>query len=144
MKNKVATTMSAQDTLPEVAVYLCKNSMPDARTFPMQWSESGMHVRVKLVPCSGKIDIQYMLHALESGKTGVCVITCPHGECTLTQGNYRAGIRMRALQNLLGEVGLDADHAAIVHCPTAATVATVQDIINAMVKKLASKTAVLR
>ena len=134
--------MHQHDILPEVAVYLCRNSIPDARTFPMQWTESGMHVRVKLVPCSGKIDIQYMLHALEAGKTGVCVITCPHGKCTLTQGNYRADIRVGTLRRLLDEIGLDADQAAIVHCPPEATAGTVKNIIDSMVQTLADKTAV--
>lgn len=130
------------DILPEVSVFLCRNCLPDAPAFPMQWTESGMHVRVKLVPCSGKIDIRYMLHALEGGKLGVCVITCPHGECTLAQGNYRADIRVRALRKLLVEIGLDADRAAIEHCPLDATADTVKNIISRMAQTLADKTAV--
>ena len=40
------------------------------------------------VPCSGKTDGQYLLHALEGGGRGLCVVACPKGECHLAQGNY--------------------------------------------------------
>lgn len=80
--------------IPEVVVYLCKNCLPENSRLPVQWTEAGMHVRVREIPCSGKIDAQYLLHALEGGVQGVCVLTCSKGECTLTQGNYRAEIRV--------------------------------------------------
>ena len=78
---------------PDVIVYLCKNCIPGGRYAPVQWTDAGLHIRVKEMPCSGKIDAQYMLHALEGGLLGVCVVTCPHGDCTLAQGNYRAEVQ---------------------------------------------------
>jgi coenzyme F420-reducing hydrogenase delta subunit len=134
--------MNRQNSVSEVAVYLCKNSMPDVGKFPVQWTEAGVHVRVKLVPCSGKIDIQYMLHALETGMDGVFVITCPHGECTLTQGNYRADIRVHTLQKLLEEIGLDTGCAAIVQCESGTSVERLKEVVNTMIGKLSTAVSV--
>jgi coenzyme F420-reducing hydrogenase delta subunit len=74
-----------------------------------------MHVKVKEMPCSGKIDIQYLFHALEGGAQGVCVVTCPKGECTLAQGNYRAEVRVSTVQRLLSEIGLEPQRAILVN-----------------------------
>lgn len=92
-------------SVPDIAVYICRNSIPGGKHLPSQWSEKGIRFRLKELPCSGKTDAQYLFHALESGARGVCVITCPHGECTLAQGNYRAEIRIRTVQRLLEEIG---------------------------------------
>ena len=50
-------------------------------------------VLVREVPCSGKMDGQYLLHAMEGRGRGLCVVACPKGECHLAQGNYRAETR---------------------------------------------------
>jgi coenzyme F420-reducing hydrogenase delta subunit len=102
---------------PDIIIYVCKNCIPEGGRLPAQWSEAGMHIRVREIPCSGKIDTHYLFHALEGGVHGVCVLTCSKGECTLTQGNYRAEIRVRTVQRLLKEIGLDPRRAEIFNCP---------------------------
>jgi coenzyme F420-reducing hydrogenase delta subunit len=57
------------------------------------------------------MDGQYIMHALEGGACGVCIVSCPKGECRLGQGNYRAEIRIHTIQRLLGEVGLESQRA---------------------------------
>ena len=116
--------------IPEVVVYLCKNCLPQSGRLPVQWIEAGMHLRVKEIPCSGKIDAQYLLHALESGVHGVCVLACSKGECTLTQGNYRAEIRVRTVQRLLQEIGLDPQRAEIRNCPDDQSLDQIRTMIN--------------
>ena len=61
------------------------------------------------------MDGQYLFHALEGGARGVCVVACPKGECHLAQGNYRAEIRVRTVQRLLKEIGLEPERAELVH-----------------------------
>jgi F420-non-reducing hydrogenase iron-sulfur subunit len=72
-------------------------------------------VLVREVPCSGKMDGQYLCHALEGGARGVCVVACPKGECHLAQGNYRAEVRIRTVQRLLTEIGLEPERAELLH-----------------------------
>lgn len=100
---------------PGVIVYVCTNSIPHGGHFPRQWNHDGTHVLVREVPCSGKMDGQYLFHALEGGTRGVCVVACPKGKCHLGQGNYRAEIRVRTVQRLLQEIGLEPQRAELVH-----------------------------
>jgi F420-non-reducing hydrogenase iron-sulfur subunit len=100
---------------PDVIVYICTNCLPAGAHLPRQWSQSGAHVLVREMPCSGKMDGQYLLHAMEGGVRGLCVVACPEGECRLAEGNYRAEIRVRTLQRLLGEIGMEPDRAVLIH-----------------------------
>jgi coenzyme F420-reducing hydrogenase delta subunit len=118
----------------DIIIYICKNCIPQGGRLPVQWTEGGMHVRIKEIPCSGKIDAQYMLHALEGGVRGICIVTCPLGECTLSQGNYRSEIRAKTVQCLLSEIGLDPKSAAIVHCPPDLTAEQFKDLIHDMAR----------
>jgi coenzyme F420-reducing hydrogenase delta subunit len=83
---------------------------------PHQWAHRGVHVQVKELPCSGKIDPEYMFAALEAGARGLLVMACPKGECRLAQGNYRAEIRVRTVQRLLSEIGIEPERVALAHC----------------------------
>jgi F420-non-reducing hydrogenase iron-sulfur subunit len=100
---------------PDVVVYVCTNCIPQGGRLPRQWNQQGAHVLVREVPCSGKMDGQYLLHGLEGGGRGLCVVACPKGECHLAQGNYRAEIRVRTVQRLLAEIGLESERAQLVH-----------------------------
>ena len=82
---------------------------------PRQWDQDGARVLVREVPCSGKMDGQYLFHALEGGGRGICVVACPKGECHFAQGNYRAEVRIRTVQRLLTEIGLEPQRAELVH-----------------------------
>jgi F420-non-reducing hydrogenase iron-sulfur subunit len=73
-------------------------------------------VLVRDLPCSGKIDGQYLLNALEGGVTGLCVVACPRGQCQLSQGNYRAEIRVETIKRLLGEIGVESDRVELLFC----------------------------
>lgn len=95
-------------------------------------------MRIKEIPCSGKIDAQYILHALEGGLRGVCVVTCPHGECTLAQGNYRAEVRVRTVQRLLEEIGLDPGRAQLINCSSDETIEHVRGLINEAIHRFSS------
>jgi coenzyme F420-reducing hydrogenase delta subunit len=125
-----------------IVIYLCKNCVPAGGKLPVQWTESGVHVRIKEIPCSGKIEAQYMMHALEGDVRGIFVITCPAGECTLAQGNYRAEMRVKTVQRLLSEAGLDPKRAGITHCPAGMTLDGLKGIISDAVNNIMETVAV--
>jgi len=106
----------AQGVSPDVAVYVCVNCIPQRGHLPRQWTQNGAHVVVREVPCSGKTDAQYLFHVMEGGARGFCVVTCPKGECQLTQGNYRAEVRVSTIRRLLTEIGMEPERAELVHC----------------------------
>lgn len=100
---------------PDILVYVCHNAVPEGGRLTRQWSQDGAHVCTTEVPCSGKIDVQYLMHALEGGGHGICVVTCPKGKCNLSQGNYRAEVRIHTVKRLLTELGMESERIILVH-----------------------------
>jgi len=120
---------------PDVTVYLCPNCVPTGARLARQWNQDGAHVVVRDVPCTGKIDVQYLFHAFEGGHNGVCVIACPKGECKLAQGNYRAQIRVATVQRLLGEIGLEPERVELLHCSPNDPAEVLEKLVRDAVKR---------
>ncbi len=97
---------SSEHACEDILVYVCHNCLPAGERLPRQWSAGRAHVRVEELPCTGKIGTQYLFHALEGGSAGICVVTCPKGDCTLFEGNSRAEMRVNNVKSLLGEIGM--------------------------------------
>ena len=106
----------AQLVHPDVIVYLCTNCTPPGGKLPRQWKNGDVHVAIREVPCSGKIDAQYLLTAMEGGGRGLSVVTCPKGECRLAQGNLRAEIRIATVRRLLAEIGIEPERVELLRC----------------------------
>lgn len=106
----------AEPVCPDVIVFVCRNCISEEGHLPRQWKQDGAHVLVREIPCSGKIDGQYLFHAFEGGGLGLCVVGCPKGECSLVEGNYRAEVRIRTLRRLLAEIGIEPERAELLHC----------------------------
>jgi F420-non-reducing hydrogenase iron-sulfur subunit len=106
----------AEPVSPDVIVNVCRNAEAKGGRLPRQWRQDGLHVLVREIPCSGKIDAQYLFHALESGLHGVCIVACLKGNCSLAQGNYRAEVRIRTVKRLLAEIGIEPERAELLHC----------------------------
>ncbi|MEE9616930.1 MAG: hydrogenase iron-sulfur subunit [Anaerolineae bacterium] len=66
---------------------------------------------VKLVklPCTGKVDMRYLLEAFEQGADGVCIVGCPIGNCHHVHGNVRGQARVKYTKKLLDEIGLGGE-----------------------------------
>ena len=60
-----------------------------------------------------------MLKAFESGADGVCVAGCLEGECHFLKGNLRARKRVMYLKELLQELGIEPERAAIYNLSSA-------------------------
>ena len=68
------------------------------------------------LPCSGKVDIPYLLKAFETGADGVAIVTCKKNECRHFEGTLRAHKRAEAVEGLLEEIGLTAGRMAVLEC----------------------------
>jgi len=123
---------------PDVLVYVCANCTAQAGVLPRQWNHDGAHVVVHEIPCSGKVDAQYLMHALEGGGRGLCVVACPKGDCHLAQGNYRAEIRIGAVQRLLSEIGLEQERVVLIHCSPDEPPQRLKQLVDDTVAKLCS------
>jgi len=66
-------------------------------------------VRVLRLPCTGKIEVNYLLAAFERGADGVFVAGCLEGGCHFQEGNLRARRRVERAKQMLAEIGLEPD-----------------------------------
>lgn len=66
-------------------------------------------VKVDVLPCTGRIDLLYLVKALEQGADGVLVVACPEGNCHHLTGNDRAAARVAIAQKLVREAGLEGE-----------------------------------
>jgi len=66
----------------------------------------GCELRTISLPCSGKVNVPYLVKAFEAEADGVALVTCRHDECRHLEGNLRASKRAEAVDSLLEEIGL--------------------------------------
>jgi len=64
-------------------------------------------LRVLRVPCSARVNPQFILKALQEGADGVLVSGCHPGDCHYLEGNYYARRKFAAMRDLLEYVGLE-------------------------------------
>lgn len=67
------------------------------------------NIRVLRVPCSGRINPQFILRAFQSGVDGVCVCGCHPGDCHYNTGNYFTRRRFLLMQRLLEFNGIEPE-----------------------------------
>ena len=67
------------------------------------------NVRVLRLPCTGKIEVDYILTAFEQGVDGVIVAGCLEGGCHFIEGNLRARRRVERAKQILDEIGLEPE-----------------------------------
>ena len=90
------------------------------------------------LPCSGKIDVLYLIKAFETGADGVVVVTCRKGECRYLEGNLRARKRAEAVDALLEEIGLSRGHMAVIQLKEGGTNQLIREIedFRAVIREL--------
>ena len=71
------------------------------------------NVRIIRVLCSGRIEPDFVLRALELGADGVLVAGCHPGDCHYISGNLKAEKRFNMLTKLLGVLGIDTRRARL-------------------------------
>jgi coenzyme F420-reducing hydrogenase delta subunit len=88
--------------------YCANSSTPDEIAKYSKEIEGTEMVMISL-PCSGKVDLQYLLKAVETGADGVIILTCLIGNCKFLEGNLRAQKRADAVNSILEETGMGKD-----------------------------------
>jgi coenzyme F420-reducing hydrogenase delta subunit len=67
------------------------------------------NVKIIRLPCTGKIDVMYLLRSIQQGADGVYVVGCLEGTCHYNEGNFRARERVEHVNMLLKEVGFSGE-----------------------------------
>ena len=73
------------------------------------------NVRVLKLPCTGKVEVNYILAAFERGADGVMIAGCLEGGCHYLEGNLRARRRVERAKAILQEIGLEPERLEMFH-----------------------------
>ena len=67
------------------------------------------NVLIVKMPCTGRVDVLYLLRAFERGADGVFVAGCLEGSCHFMEGNLQAKRRVKYAKQILDEIGVGGD-----------------------------------
>ena len=70
-------------------------------------------VKVVRVPCSGRVEPEFILEALINGADGVLIGGCHIGDCHYKNGNYKALRRFKMLHKVLTELGIEPERVRL-------------------------------
>ena len=73
------------------------------------------NVRIVKIPCTGRLEVQFFLRALERGADGVLVAGCLEGGCHFMEGNLFAKKRVNYTRDMLAEMGLEPERLRMVN-----------------------------
>jgi F420-non-reducing hydrogenase iron-sulfur subunit len=76
-------------------------------------------IKVIELPCTGKLDVLYVLRAFEDGADGVLVAGWLEGDCHYLEGNLNARRRIEYAQKLLKEIGLEGRRVQMINLSSA-------------------------
>jgi len=100
----------------KTCVFYCSNNL-DAGRVAGSWGDlGGDTVKAIGLPCSGKVDVPYLVKALETGMDGVVIAACKTKECRHFEGSRRAHKRAQAVESLLEEIGFEPGRMAVIEC----------------------------
>ncbi len=77
-------------------------------------------VRLIRIPCTGKMDITYILHAFEIGADGVLISGCLPEQCHYVAGNYKSVRRVQMAKEILKSIGFEYERLDDQHFISAA------------------------
>ena len=90
----------------KLVLFYCANSL-DTGFLRSNYDQSGGdEIKMVSLPCSGKVNLLYLLKPFEKGADGVLLVACKTGDCRFLEGNLRAKKRSAAVDGLLEETGL--------------------------------------
>ncbi|MGY4706768.1 hydrogenase iron-sulfur subunit [Candidatus Bipolaricaulota sp. J31] len=95
---------------PRIVAFLCRwcsyAGADLAGTSRIKYPPNIVPIRV---PCSGRVDPQWVLDAFEKGADGVLIGGCHPGDCHYVSGNYKARRRVFLLKKLLPQLGIEPE-----------------------------------
>jgi len=93
------------------------------------------NAKVIRLPCSGKVEILYLLRAIEDGADGVMVIGCMEGDCHFMNGNFRSKKRVAAAKKLIEKAGVEPERLEMYNL-SSAMAGKFADVIKEMTEKI--------
>ena len=109
-----ATVTISKEWIPRIAAFCCNwcsyAGADLAGTSRIQYPSA---VRIIRVNCTGRIDPEFVLNALDKGADGVLVSGCHPGDCHYTSGNLKMRARWTILQIAIEQAGINPDRVRL-------------------------------
>ncbi len=93
-----------------ITLFYCSNSVSDEEISYCSSKLEDIELYTISLPCSGKMNLLYLLKTIETGSDASLLLTCKLGECKFVQGNFRAIKRVEAVDDLIFETGHGRGH----------------------------------
>ena len=114
----------------KLCIFHCANSL-DQDALRQAAAQTGTkELTIVSLPCSGKVNLLYLVKAFEKGADGVILVTCGQGDCKFLEGNLRAKKRAEAVDALMEEVGLGRGRMRVVRNENQNGIQQIVDEIN--------------
>ncbi len=98
------------DWEPKIIAFLCNwCSYAGADLAGVSRLQYGTNVRIIRVPCSGRINLLYILKALQNGADGILVSGCHPGDCHYISGNLVARRKFALMKNMAEYIGVEPE-----------------------------------
>jgi coenzyme F420-reducing hydrogenase delta subunit len=102
--------MQPADWNPRIVAFLCTwCSYAGADLAGVSRLQYGTNIRIVRVPCSARVNPQFIIKALQNGADGVLVSGCHPGDCHYLSGNLGARRKFALLKRLLEFVGIEPE-----------------------------------
>ena len=98
---------------PKIYFFHCATSY-DQEVLLRSYTPQTGEIKIVSLPCSGKLDILYLIKAFDTGADGAAIMICKEGECRYMEGNIRARKRAQAIDELLQEAGLGKGRTKVI------------------------------
>jgi len=109
-KTAVKSVSSDADWQPNIVAFLCNwCSYAGADLAGVSRLQYGPNVRIIRVPCSARVDPQFILKALQNGADGVLVSGCHPGDCHYIHGNMVARRKFSVIKKFLEHIGIESE-----------------------------------
>ncbi len=116
MKEVTEREKSGEELKPNIIGFACQwcayRSADMAGTLKYEYPPT---IKLIQVPCSGRVDAEFILEALALGADGVFVAGCPEAECHYRFGNRIARIRTAMIRTILPEFGIESARVRFEH-----------------------------
>jgi coenzyme F420-reducing hydrogenase delta subunit len=98
----------------KIYVFYCSKDLEQYQLVGVCSGLDGITIKTIGLPCSGKIDILYLVKAFETGADGVVIVACKQNECRHLEGSLWAQKRAEAVESLLEEIGMGKGRMAVI------------------------------
>jgi coenzyme F420-reducing hydrogenase delta subunit len=105
-EKKASAPVTFEPRIVAILCHFCSYSAADGAARAKRALPAGL--RTLRVLCTGRVEPDLVVRALQGGADGVLVCGCHPGDCHYVNGNCKALGRITLLQRLLADLGLEA------------------------------------